>query len=72
MNRNTGCSASAIVDKIGLPNGQTVELEPRFVLTSCSKIEDHNHEGDFATVVSEVTIKTKTLDWFSVTNLFSI
>ena len=51
MNRNTGCTASAIVDKIELPNGKTGELEPRFV--SCSKVKDHNHEGDFAAVVSE-------------------
>ena len=53
MKKNTGSTASGVVDKVKLPNSITGELETRFVLTSCSSIDDHNHEGDFATVVAE-------------------
>ena len=53
MKRDTGCTASAIVDKIEIPNDKTGEVEVRYVLTSCASIDQHNHEGDFAQVVSE-------------------
>ena len=51
----TGCTATAVVNKIIIENknGENSTEEIRYIVNKCSCLEEHNHNGDVAGVISE-------------------
>ena len=54
----TGCMATAIVNKIEIENKDDNTIETRHIVNKCASLDEHNHKGDVAAILSERILLT--------------